>query len=66
VATELAQHITHPEARASADRFYGSMKTLRSEDIANAVVYVLAQPQHVDANEILIKPTEQQRYNPPN
>jgi NADP-dependent 3-hydroxy acid dehydrogenase YdfG len=61
VDTELPQHITHPEARAWADQFYGSMKTLRSEDIANAVVYVLEQPPYVDVNEILIRPTEQQR-----
>jgi NADP-dependent 3-hydroxy acid dehydrogenase YdfG len=33
---------------------------LRAEDIARAVLYVLAQPPHVDVNEMLIRPTEQQ------
>lgn len=30
---------------------------LRPEDIANAVTYALAQPAHVDVNEILVRPT---------
>ncbi|WP_339806874.1 SDR family oxidoreductase [uncultured Marinobacter sp.] len=30
---------------------------LRSEDIANAVMYAIAQPAHVDVNEILVRPT---------
>jgi len=33
---------------------------LRAEDIARAVLYVISQPPHVDVNEILIRPTEQQ------
>ena len=30
---------------------------LKSEDIANAVMYAVAQPAHVDVNEILVRPT---------
>lgn len=30
---------------------------LRPEDIANAVMYALAQPAHVDVNEIMVRPT---------
>ena len=32
---------------------------LAAEDIARAVMYALAQPPHVDVNEILIRPTAQ-------
>ena len=34
---------------------------LRSEDIANAVAYTVTQPRHVSINEILVRPTEQER-----
>lgn len=30
---------------------------LKEEDIANAVIYALSQPAHVDVNEILVRPT---------
>lgn len=30
---------------------------LKPEDIANAVMYAIAQPAHVDVNEILVRPT---------
>ena len=33
---------------------------LEAEDIARAVMYALAQPPHVDVNELLIRPTAQE------
>jgi NADP-dependent 3-hydroxy acid dehydrogenase YdfG len=36
-----------------------SMRALESEDIARAVMYAVSQPEHVDVNEILIRPTAQ-------
>jgi NADP-dependent 3-hydroxy acid dehydrogenase YdfG len=32
---------------------------LADDDIAGAVIYALSQPQHVDVNEILVRPTSQ-------
>ena len=32
---------------------------LQPDDIARAVIYAVSQPQHVDVNEILIRPTGQ-------
>jgi NADP-dependent 3-hydroxy acid dehydrogenase YdfG len=61
VATELRDHITQPEAKASAEQMYTSMRSLESEDIARAVLYVVSQPPHVAVNEVLVRPTDQER-----
>lgn len=61
VATELTTHITDPVMRAAAAEIGQSMRTLDPQDIADAVVYALSQPDHVAVNELLIRPTEQVR-----
>lgn len=61
VSTELAGHITDPAIREMARSMAESMRTLRPEDIASAVLYAVTQPEHVAVNEILIRPTDQTR-----
>jgi NADP-dependent 3-hydroxy acid dehydrogenase YdfG len=61
VATELQQHITDPQAKKQTEEWVKSIQPLQSQDIANAIVYAITQPQYVDINEILIRPTEQAR-----
>lgn len=61
VDTELPTHVTDPAAKERTAAFYGSLKNLASEDIANAILYAVLQPPHVNVNEILIRPTEQER-----
>jgi NADP-dependent 3-hydroxy acid dehydrogenase YdfG len=61
VATELRDHITHKETKNQINDWANSVRQLQSEDIAEAVRYALVQPDHVDVNEILIRPTDQQR-----
>ena len=34
---------------------------LNAEDIAGAILYALSQPPHVSINEMLVRPTGQQR-----
>ena len=61
VATELRDHITQPDAKAAAEQMYTRMRALHSEDIARAVLYVVCQPPHVAVNEVLVRPTDQER-----
>ncbi|WP_448608123.1 SDR family NAD(P)-dependent oxidoreductase [Geodermatophilus sp. URMC 60] len=61
VSTELTDHITQPEARAASVQMYTSMRALHAEDIARAIVYVVSQPAHVAVNEVLVRPTDQER-----
>jgi NADP-dependent 3-hydroxy acid dehydrogenase YdfG len=61
VATELSSHITQAEAREASRKNAESMRTLQSEDIARAILYVVTQPPHVAVNEVLVRPTDQER-----
>ncbi|WP_346623347.1 SDR family NAD(P)-dependent oxidoreductase [Blastococcus montanus] len=61
VTTELTSHITQPEAKAASERMHASMRALHADDIARAVVYVVTQPPHVAVNEVLVRPTDQER-----
>lgn len=61
VETDLASHITNPAARETAVRRIHEITPLQSEDVANAIVYAVTQPAHVNVNEILLRPTEQER-----
>jgi NADP-dependent 3-hydroxy acid dehydrogenase YdfG len=60
VATELTNTITEK----SLEKYVESskqMEALQAEDIANAIVYALDSPAHVNVNEILMRPTTQER-----
>ena len=39
---------------------FADMEILQSEDIADAVAYIVTRPRHVAINEVLIRPTEQE------
>ena len=60
VSTELLETITD-ESMAGHIQATKNMETLQSEDIANAVLYAIETPNHVNVNEILIRPTSQER-----
>jgi NADP-dependent 3-hydroxy acid dehydrogenase YdfG len=62
VETELQGHNTNPVVRDGIEKMRGQIgDVLKSEDIANAIVYAVAQPDRVNVNEVLIRPTGQQR-----
>ena len=62
VDTELQGHNTNPmvvEATKKAREDIG--KVLEADDIAQAILYVVSQPEHVAVNEVLVRPTKQAR-----
>jgi len=59
-ATELASHNRLVVLEEMAKNF-GGIELMASEDIADAIVYVVTRPRHVAVNEMLIRPTEQER-----
>ena len=61
VRTELTDHITQPDAKSAAQQMYTSMRPLQAEDVARAILYVVSQPPHVAVNEVLVRPTDQER-----
>jgi NADP-dependent 3-hydroxy acid dehydrogenase YdfG len=61
VETELREHIAHAPTKQSLDGLAASMRQLTSQDVANAILYVVSQPPHVNINEILMRPTDQER-----
>ncbi len=60
VATELTSTITD-ESLSSFVEGAKKMDALKSEDIAESIVYALRTPSRVNVNEILIRPREQER-----
>ncbi len=61
VATELRDHITVKEVREDIKQWAESLRQLQPEDVAAAIVYAVTQPDHVNVNEILLRPTDQFR-----
>ncbi len=57
-ATELATH-NRPEVLEAIRSQFG--QRLEPGDIADAISYIVTRPRHVAVNEILIRPTEQER-----
>ena len=57
-ATELAGH-NRTEVLDSIRNQFG--QTMQAEDIADAIAYIVTRPRHVAGNELLIRPTEQER-----
>ncbi len=58
VDTELTDHLRDGIREEVRGRFT-DIKTLESEDVADAIAYAVTRPWHVCLNEILIRPTEQ-------
>ncbi|PMP70237.1 MAG: hypothetical protein C0186_05220 [Thermodesulfovibrio aggregans] len=56
VATEWGENMPEEWIKSR-----GAMKALKAHDIAEAIYYAVTQPEHVSVNELLIRPSEQER-----
>jgi len=59
VDTELPDTITDPEVAVAMRKFYDEM-AIPADSFARAVVFAMSQPEDVDVNEILFRPTRQE------
>lgn len=60
VETELTNTITDKTLEGFV-KYAKEMQSLKAEDIANAIKFAVNSPSHMNVNEILIRPTEQER-----
>jgi NADP-dependent 3-hydroxy acid dehydrogenase YdfG len=58
VATELTDSITEPEMQATAKKVYES--AISPDAFARTVAFAISQPDDMDINEILFRPTSQE------
>ncbi len=60
VSTELTDTITDESLKGFVENAK-KMEALQAKDIANAILYAVESPSHVNVNEVLIRPTTQER-----
>lgn len=59
VATELPDSVTDPDAAARIRQFY-AQAAIPADSFARAVAFAISQPEEMDVNEILFRPTRQE------
>jgi NADP-dependent 3-hydroxy acid dehydrogenase YdfG len=59
VATELPNTVTDPQAAERIRKFYAEV-AIPAESFARAIAFAMSQPEEVDVNEILFRPTRQE------
>lgn len=60
VATELTDHL-RPEIREQTSKMFANAEPLRAEDIAETITFIVTRPRRMAVNEVLVRPTEQER-----
>jgi len=60
VATELATHL-RPEVLEGMMATFSQMEMLQSEDIADSITFTVTRPRRMAVNEVMVRPTEQER-----
>ncbi|WP_156251488.1 SDR family oxidoreductase [Pseudactinotalea terrae] len=58
VDTELPLHITHEQTRRAVQKSYDAA-TVKPEEIAEVIAFVLSRPRHLAIHEVLLRPADQ-------
>lgn len=58
VDTELPTHITHEQTREAVQKGYDAA-TVKPEEVAEVIAFVLSQPRHLAIHEVLLRPADQ-------
>lgn len=58
VDTELPTHITHAATREAVQKGYDAA-TVKPEEVAEVISFVLSRPRHLAINEVLLRPADQ-------
>jgi NADP-dependent 3-hydroxy acid dehydrogenase YdfG len=59
VATELPNSVTEPDVAENIHKFYEAF-AISADSFGRAVAFAMSQPEDVDVNEILFRPTRQE------
>ena len=60
IATDLPNSVTEPDVAENFRKFYEEL-AIPAESFARAVAFAISQPEDVDVNEILFRPTRQEQ-----
>jgi NADP-dependent 3-hydroxy acid dehydrogenase YdfG len=60
VESELTDHITHAETKAASKQYVRDL-AIKAEDIAEVIAFAVSRPKRMTLNEILVRPTGQER-----
>ena len=59
VKTELLEHITDADVRQANEDYVGAVG-INPDSFARVVAFAISQPEDVDINEIIFRPTSQE------
>jgi len=61
VATELRDHIGDASVKDALNAWADGMRQLQAVDVAETILFCVTRPPHVSINEVLMRPTDQER-----
>jgi NADP-dependent 3-hydroxy acid dehydrogenase YdfG len=60
--SELGSHVDPEILRSLMEDSFSEVEFLRAEDVAQGILWTLAQPERINVNEVLFRPTDQRDW----